>query len=103
MLPSMITASTAGRWRALALLSAIFGIGVSAYLLVEYTTGQPGICLTGSGCDEVRASDFAYPLGMPMPLSGWPTAPCEAVRSLASGHGRCCSWPAWRGSPCRPR
>jgi protein-disulfide isomerase len=66
----MSTASPAARWRALALLSAIFGAGVSVYLLVEYTTGQPGVCLTGSGCDEVRASDFAYPLGIPMPLFG---------------------------------
>jgi protein-disulfide isomerase len=88
MLPSMITASTAGRWRALALLSAIFGIGVSAYLLVEYTTGQPGICLTGSGCDEVRASDFAYPLGMPMPLFGvafYTVAVWLAYRTLRGG------------------
>lgn len=66
----MISSSPAARWRALALLAAIFGAGVSAYLLVEYTTGQAGVCLTGSGCDEVRASDFAYPLGIPMPLFG---------------------------------
>jgi protein-disulfide isomerase/uncharacterized membrane protein len=66
----MISSSPAARWRALALLAAIFGAGVSAYLLVEYTTGQAGVCLTGSGCDEVRASDFAYPLGIPLPLLG---------------------------------
>lgn len=66
----MISSSPAARWRALALLAAIFGAGVSAYLLVEYTTGQAGVCLTGSGCDEVRASEFAYPLGIPMPTFG---------------------------------
>lgn len=66
----MISSSPAARWRALALLAAIFGAGVSAYLLVEYTTGQAGVCLTGSGCDDVRASDFAYPLGIPMPIFG---------------------------------
>jgi protein-disulfide isomerase len=66
----MNSSSAAARWRAIALLSAIFGAGVSLYLLVEYTTGQPGICLTGSGCDEVRASQFAYPLGIPLPLFG---------------------------------
>jgi protein-disulfide isomerase len=65
-----LPSSPGARWRALALLSAIFGAGVSAYLLVEYTSGQPGVCLTGSGCDEVRASEFAYPLGIPMPLFG---------------------------------
>lgn len=66
-----ISASPPGaRWRALALLSAIFGTGVSVYLLVEYSIGQAGLCLTGSGCDEVRASEFAYPLGIPMPIFG---------------------------------
>jgi protein-disulfide isomerase len=60
----------AARWRAAALVTAIVGAGASAYLLVEYVTGQPGVCLTGSGCDLVRASAFAYPLGVPTPLIG---------------------------------
>src|SRR5438132_525709 len=57
-------------WRRLALVSAIVGAGVSAYLLVEYLNDRGGICLTGGGCDAVRASAFAYPLGIPMPLFG---------------------------------
>ncbi len=61
---------TIARARAIALLAAIVGLGASVYLLVEYVTGQPGLCLTGSGCDLVRASAFAYPLGIPMPLFG---------------------------------
>ena len=60
----------ATRWRATALLASIVGAAASAYLLVEYTTGQPGLCLTGSGCDLVRASAYAYPLGIPTPLFG---------------------------------
>ena len=60
----------AARWRATALLASIVGAAASAYLLVEYVTGQPGVCLTGSGCDLVRASAFAYPLGIPTPLIG---------------------------------
>src|SRR5580765_6756210 len=60
----------AARWRSAALLAAIVGAAASAYLLVEYVTGQPGVCLTGSGCDLVRASAYAYPLGVPMPLIG---------------------------------
>jgi protein-disulfide isomerase/uncharacterized membrane protein len=63
-------ATSGVRWRALAVLSAILGAGISSYLLVVYSTGQPGLCLTGSGCDEVRASAFAYPFGIPMPLFG---------------------------------
>lgn len=62
--------SPAARWRAIALLAAIVGAGASAYLLVEYVTGRPGVCLTGSGCDLVRASVYAYPLGIPLPLIG---------------------------------
>ncbi|HEX6128372.1 MAG TPA: vitamin K epoxide reductase family protein [Candidatus Limnocylindria bacterium] len=84
----MNTASHAARWRALALLSAIFGAGVSVYLLVEYTTGQAGVCLTGSGCDEVRASEFAYPLGIPMPLFGvvfYSVSAWLAYRTLRGG------------------
>lgn len=53
----------------IALIGALLGAFASAYLLVDYAFGS-GICLTGSGCDVVRASDFAYPLGVPMPLLG---------------------------------
>ncbi len=70
-------------WRQVALVAAIIGAGVSAYLLVEYLNGSSGICLTGSGCDEVRLSAFAYPLGIPMPLVG-------LVFYLAA------AWTAWR-------
>jgi protein-disulfide isomerase len=70
ILGHMSTFTTAARWRAVAMFSAIFGAGVSTYLLVEYTTGQAGICLTGSGCDVVRNSAFAFPLGIPMPAFG---------------------------------
>jgi protein-disulfide isomerase len=75
----------AARWRAAALLAAILGAAASAYLLVEYVTGQPGLCLTGSGCDLVRASAFAYPLGIPTPLIGlvfYVAALWLAVRTL---------------------
>jgi len=81
----------AARWRSAALLASIVGAAASAYLLVEYVTGQPGLCLTGSGCDLVRASDFAYPLGIPLPLFGlvfylgaiWLTIRALDTRSIA--------------------
>jgi len=53
----------------IAVLGSLLGAFASAYLLVDYVFGS-GICLTGSGCDIVRASAFAYPLGIPMPLLG---------------------------------
>ena len=53
----------------IAILGALLGAFASAYLLIDYVFGS-GICLTGSGCNIVRASAFAYPLGIPMPLLG---------------------------------
>jgi len=55
--------------RRVALVGAFLGAFASAYLLVDYVFGS-GICLTGSGCDIVRGSAFAYPLGVPLPLVG---------------------------------
>ncbi|MEO5987039.1 MAG: thioredoxin domain-containing protein [Candidatus Limnocylindria bacterium] len=55
--------------RRVALLGALIGLFASAYLPVDYIFGS-GICLTGSGCDIVRQSALAYPLGVPMPAFG---------------------------------
>ena len=55
--------------RRVAILGALLGAFASTYLLVDYVFGS-GICLTGSGCDVVRASPLAYPLGIPMPFLG---------------------------------
>ena len=55
--------------RRIAIFGALLGAFASAYLLVDYVFGS-GICLTGSGCDVVRASALAYPLGIPMPVFG---------------------------------
>jgi len=62
-------ASTRMPERRIAIIGALMGAFASAYLLVDYLFGS-GICLTGSGCDVVRTSSFAYPLGIPMPLLG---------------------------------
>ncbi len=53
----------------LAIAGALLGAAASAYLLIDYVFGS-GICLTGSGCDLVRASELAYPMGIPMPMFG---------------------------------
>ncbi|MGZ6256608.1 MAG: thioredoxin domain-containing protein [Candidatus Limnocylindria bacterium] len=57
-------------WRHAALVAAIAGAGISAYLLVEYLNDSGGICLTGSGCDEVRLSAYSHILSLPVPLYG---------------------------------
>jgi len=82
----MLRFLTVAQWRAVALASAIFGAGVSAYLLIEYTTGRSGVCLTGAGCDLVRDSAYAYPLGIPLPLFG-------------VGFYVVAGWVAWRTLP----
>ncbi|MBL8601273.1 MAG: vitamin K epoxide reductase family protein [Myxococcales bacterium] len=52
-------------------LAALVGIGVSSALLVDYVAPQAVFCnAVGSGCDLVRHSRFAYPLGVPLPLLG---------------------------------
>ena len=73
----------------MALAAALVGAGISAYLLVEYATGRSGLCVTGSGCDEVHASAFAYPFGIPMPLFGlvfYLAVAWTAWRSLEPAH-----------------
>lgn len=66
----MASRTSVPRPQAAAMTSAMLGAAVAAYLSVEYLTGQAGLCLTGSGCDAVRASAFAYPFGVPLPLFG---------------------------------
>lgn len=66
----MVQRTNMPRPQAAAMTFALLGAAVAAYLSVEYLTGQAGLCLTDSGCDAVRASAFAYPLGVPLPLFG---------------------------------
>ena len=42
----------------------------SAALLYDYTRPVPAFCEAGAGCDVVRASSFAYILGIPQPVIG---------------------------------
>jgi len=42
----------------------------SAALLYDYTRPLPAFCEAGAGCDAVRASSFAYILGIPQPALG---------------------------------
>lgn len=53
------------------MLTALVGLFASIYLLVVYTSNAPILCGVGSGCDVVRASEWAYVLdGIPRPLLG---------------------------------
>jgi protein-disulfide isomerase/rhodanese-related sulfurtransferase/uncharacterized membrane protein len=56
--------------KTLALVCSLFGLFDSAYLWWVYTSPtHPLVCL-GSGCDEVRASRFAFWGGIPTPAFG---------------------------------
>jgi protein-disulfide isomerase/rhodanese-related sulfurtransferase len=56
--------------KTLLLLLSLVGLFDSLYLWWVYTSpDRPMVCL-GDGCDAVRASPFAYPMGIPLPLPG---------------------------------
>jgi protein-disulfide isomerase len=49
---------------------ALFGLFVSAYLLVAYVSGGPIACGAFHGCDAVRLSEWASMFGLPTPALG---------------------------------
>ena len=53
----------------IALLAAIAGLGASLASLYDYLGPAPAFCAEG-GCATVRASAWAHPLGIPMPVLG---------------------------------
>ncbi|MBZ5516707.1 MAG: thioredoxin domain-containing protein [Acidobacteriia bacterium] len=56
--------------KTLLLALSLIGLFDALYLWWTYAgPTHPMVCV-GSGCDTVRASPFAYPLGIPMPLFG---------------------------------
>src|SRR5581483_1008527 len=56
--------------KTLALVLSLFGLFDAAYLWWVYTSPtHPLVCL-GTGCDEVRASRFAFWGGIPTPAFG---------------------------------
>ncbi|NVB81469.1 MAG: thioredoxin domain-containing protein [Kofleriaceae bacterium] len=52
-----------------ALVAAVIGLGASIASLVDYFGAEPTFCAE-SGCATVRASAWAHPLGIPMPVIG---------------------------------
>lgn len=56
--------------RILLLLLSLVGLFDALYLWWEYTSPDRPMACIGTGCDVVRASPFAYPMGIPMPVPG---------------------------------
>src|SRR5688572_16274481 len=57
------------RWIVLRAVCAV-GLGASLLLLYEYMQPAPSFCAEGSGCDAVRASEYAKLLGVSTPVYG---------------------------------
>jgi uncharacterized membrane protein/predicted DsbA family dithiol-disulfide isomerase len=53
----------------LALGLSLLGFGASLASVIDYTSVHPTFCAE-SGCETVRASAWAHPLGIPMPVFG---------------------------------
>ncbi len=49
---------------------SLLGLGVSAFLLYEYSLNTPIICPLGGGCDIVRSSPYSRFLGISLPVLG---------------------------------
>jgi protein-disulfide isomerase/uncharacterized membrane protein len=54
---------------ALAIIAALVGLVVSSLLLIDYVRPGPVFC-EESGCEAMKQTVFAHPLGIPMPAIG---------------------------------
>lgn len=57
------------RFTAVLVFTAL-GLASSAALLVDYTTSSPVFCADTGGCEALRQTAFAHPLGLPLPALG---------------------------------
>jgi uncharacterized membrane protein/predicted DsbA family dithiol-disulfide isomerase len=72
---------------ALSLVPVLAGLVASAMLAVDYLRPTPVFCVEGGGCDALKHTVYATPLGIPMPLFG-------IAGFLAIGVAAC--WPGRR-------
>lgn len=55
---------------AASVLPAVGGLAASAALLVDHVRTRPVFCPVGGGCDALRRTVYAAPLGVPLPVIG---------------------------------
>jgi uncharacterized membrane protein/predicted DsbA family dithiol-disulfide isomerase len=72
---------------ALSLVPVLAGLVASAMLAVDYLRPTPVFCVEGGGCEALKHTTYAMPLGIPLPLFG-------LVGFLAIGVAAC--WPGRR-------
>lgn len=56
--------------KTLAFIAVLVGLFASTYLTWAYTSSSHRMVCLGSGCDTVRASQYAHLFGLPMPIFG---------------------------------
>ena len=61
---------TSDRLRAGAVVAALLGLGVSAYLTYVHYAGIEPICAASGGCEKVQSSSYADVAGVPVALLG---------------------------------
>ncbi len=87
--PTRMTSMPAPRASRLPQLASVFlsatGILASALLVVDYVRPAPVFCAEGGGCDALKHTAFAMPLGVPLPLLGLLGFASLGVWSLMSG------------------
>ncbi|HEY6462399.1 MAG TPA: vitamin K epoxide reductase family protein, partial [Polyangiaceae bacterium] len=67
----MVSEKTAGALGVVgSMVPAVAGVVASAMLLVDYVRRAPVFCVEGGGCDALRHTTIAMPLGVPLPLFG---------------------------------
>jgi uncharacterized membrane protein len=69
-------------------LCLLAGLTASAVLLIEYLGPAPLFCGEGGGCEAVRASEYAYPGGVPTPVFGVAFFASLLALSVAPGRPR---------------
>jgi predicted DsbA family dithiol-disulfide isomerase/uncharacterized membrane protein len=70
---------------AASLLPVLVGLVASAMLLVDYLRPTPVFCVEGGGCDALKHTSYAMPLGVPLPLFGAAGFLAIGVASLLPG------------------
>jgi len=67
------------------LLPVVAGLVASAMLVVDYMRPTPVYCVEGGGCDALRHTVIAMPLGIPLPIFGVAGFLAIGVASLFGG------------------
>jgi uncharacterized membrane protein/protein-disulfide isomerase len=75
-----------GRWLAASLVPVLAALVASAMLAVDYLRPMPVFCSEGGGCDALKHTAIAMPMGIPLPLFGLVGFVAMGIVALVPGH-----------------